>query len=64
VLVANYASSLGGIALFAALPRHFSFVAKREFLGAPGSFAAAVTLRDVARAHVLAHCGQPDAGPP
>jgi 1-acyl-sn-glycerol-3-phosphate acyltransferase len=32
VLVANHASYLDGIALFAALPAAFSFVAKREFL--------------------------------
>jgi len=35
VLVANHASYLDGIALFAALPTHFSFVAKREFLDQP-----------------------------
>jgi len=35
VLVANHASYLDGIALFAALPAHFSFVAKREFLDHP-----------------------------
>ena len=35
VLVANHASYLDGIALFAALPAHFSLVAKREFLGHP-----------------------------
>jgi len=29
---------------------------------APDSFAAAVALRDAARAHILAHCGEPDAG--
>jgi len=27
------------------------------------AFAAAVALRDAARAHILAHCGEPDAGP-
>ncbi len=32
VVVANHASYLDGIALFAALPEHVSFVAKREFL--------------------------------
>ncbi len=32
VLVANHASYLDGLALFAALPVHFSLVAKREFL--------------------------------
>jgi 1-acyl-sn-glycerol-3-phosphate acyltransferase len=32
VLVANHASYLDGLALFAAIPRHFSLVAKREFL--------------------------------
>jgi 1-acyl-sn-glycerol-3-phosphate acyltransferase len=32
VLVANHASYLDGMALFAALPRHVSLVAKREFL--------------------------------
>jgi 1-acyl-sn-glycerol-3-phosphate acyltransferase len=32
VLVANHASYLDGLALFAALPRHVSLVAKREFL--------------------------------
>ena len=26
------------------------------------AFAAAVALRDAARAHILAHCGEPDAG--
>jgi len=36
VLVANHASYLDGIALFAALPAHFSFVAEREFLDQPG----------------------------
>ena len=35
VLVANHASYLDGMALFAALPAHFSFVAKREFLDHP-----------------------------
>ncbi len=35
VLVANHASYLDGIALFAALPVPFSFVAKREFLDHP-----------------------------
>jgi 1-acyl-sn-glycerol-3-phosphate acyltransferase len=35
VLVANHASYLDGMALFAALPTHFSFVAKREFLDHP-----------------------------
>jgi 1-acyl-sn-glycerol-3-phosphate acyltransferase len=35
VLVVNHASYLDGIALFAALPQHFSFVAKREFLDHP-----------------------------
>ncbi|MDH3451120.1 MAG: AMP-binding protein, partial [Gammaproteobacteria bacterium] len=35
VLVANHASYLDGMALFAALPAHFSFVAKREFLDQP-----------------------------
>jgi len=35
VLVVNHASWLDGIALFAALPAHFSFVAKREFLKRP-----------------------------
>ena len=35
VLVANHASYLDGIALFAALPAPFSFVAKREFLEQP-----------------------------
>ena len=35
VLVANHASYLDGLALFAALPTHFSFVAKREFLNHP-----------------------------
>jgi 1-acyl-sn-glycerol-3-phosphate acyltransferase len=30
---------------------------------APDAFAAAVALRDAARAHILAHCGEPDAGP-
>ncbi len=35
VLVANHASYLDGIALFAAFPAHFSFVAKREFLDHP-----------------------------
>jgi len=29
---------------------------------APDAFAAAVALRDAARAHILAHCGEPDAG--
>ncbi len=29
---------------------------------APGSFAAAVALRDAAREHILRHCGEPDAG--
>ncbi len=29
---------------------------------APQAFAAAVALRDAARAHILAHCGEPDAG--
>src|SRR5574340_170609 len=33
VMVANHASYLDGMALFAALPAYFSFVAKREFLG-------------------------------
>jgi len=28
----------------------------------PDAFAAAVALRDAARAHILAHCGEPDAG--
>jgi 1-acyl-sn-glycerol-3-phosphate acyltransferase len=28
-----------------------------------GAFAAAVALRDAARAHILANCGEPDAGP-
>ncbi len=35
VLVANHASYLDGMALFAALPAHFSFVAKREFMDHP-----------------------------
>jgi 1-acyl-sn-glycerol-3-phosphate acyltransferase len=35
VLVANHASYLDGLALFAALPTHFSFVAKRELLRQP-----------------------------
>jgi 1-acyl-sn-glycerol-3-phosphate acyltransferase len=35
VLVANHASYLDGMALLAALPAHFSFVAKREFLDRP-----------------------------
>jgi 1-acyl-sn-glycerol-3-phosphate acyltransferase len=35
VLVANHASYLDGMALFAALPAHVSFVAKREFLDHP-----------------------------
>ena len=35
VLVANHASYLDGLALFAALPTHFSFVAKRELLAQP-----------------------------
>ena len=30
---------------------------------APDAFAAAVAMRDSARAHILAHCGEPDAGP-
>ncbi|HEX5684504.1 MAG TPA: AMP-binding protein [Ideonella sp.] len=33
VLVANHASYLDGLALFTALPHHFSLVAKRELLG-------------------------------
>ena len=35
VVVANHASYMDGIALAAALPRHVSFVAKREFLANP-----------------------------
>jgi 1-acyl-sn-glycerol-3-phosphate acyltransferase len=35
VLVANHASYLDGMALFAAFPAHFSFVAKRELLAHP-----------------------------
>jgi acyl-CoA synthetase (AMP-forming)/AMP-acid ligase II len=35
VLVANHASYLDGVALFAALPPHFSFVAKRELRRQP-----------------------------
>ena len=35
VLVANHASYLDGLALFAAIPAHFSFVAKRELLDQP-----------------------------
>ena len=35
VLVANHASYLDGLVLFAALPSHFSFVAKRELLEQP-----------------------------
>lgn len=35
VLVANHASYLDGMALLAALPAHFGFVAKREFLDHP-----------------------------
>jgi 1-acyl-sn-glycerol-3-phosphate acyltransferase len=35
VLVANHASYLDGVVLLAALPTHFSFVAKREFLTQP-----------------------------
>ncbi len=35
VLVANHASYLDAIALFAALPTYFNFVAKREFLDQP-----------------------------
>ena len=35
VLVANHASYLDGLALFAALPEYFGFVAKREFLDNP-----------------------------
>jgi hypothetical protein len=29
---------------------------------APDDFAAAVALRDAARTHILAHCGEPDIG--
>jgi hypothetical protein len=29
---------------------------------APDQFLAAVALRDAARVHILAHCGEPDAG--
>jgi 1-acyl-sn-glycerol-3-phosphate acyltransferase len=30
--------------------------------GAPDTFTAAVSMRDAARAHILAHCGEPDVG--
>ncbi|HEX9181378.1 MAG TPA: AMP-binding protein, partial [Burkholderiales bacterium] len=42
VLVANHASYLDGIILVAALPRHYSFVAKREL---DGKFISSVYLR-------------------
>jgi hypothetical protein len=49
------------------LPRHGAIAVT---IGSPvfpassaaDAFTAAVALRDMARAHILAHCGEPDAG--